>query len=298
MMQARREWLRGAMESRVNPKALAWYEEAAAEIKVGVDDSRFANLISMASRHARRRKAEIDEVEVARARELLPGWNPENWSLLDLLRVGLILSRPDLEEAGAAPSICGMAKYADVGELCALYRSLPLLPRPADYVWQAGEGCRSNMNEVFQAIACDNPFPVSHFDDVAWRALVVKAIFIDAPLWRVHGIDQRHSDDLAHVALDLADERRSAGRAVQPQLWLSLGARGGERAIASLEHEMSAPEPQGRQGAVLGLARAGQLDQLAALRSKEHDAAVVQTIDRALAGQFSQDEYRTLHPDQ
>lgn len=292
-----RGWLRAALESRVSPGALAWYEGACAEVAKGCTDLRFATLISMASRHARRHPMQISEGEFENARQLVEGWNPERWSLLDLLRVGLVLSRSDLEEASAAPAVCGMAKFADVGELCALYRSMAFLPRPADYVWQAGEGCRSNMNEVFESIACDHPFPAAHFDEIAWRALVVKAVFVNAPLWRVHGIDERHSEELAVVALDLADERRSAGRDVQPQLWMALGTHGGDRALESLTREMSAESEAGRRGAAIALVRAGAGEHLEGLRASETSSAVLETIDRALAGHSSQFEYRSLHSD-
>lgn len=290
------EWLQAALVERVDARALAWYAEARAEVAAGCDDLRFANLISMASRRARRRPADLGPAEVERAGELLEGWNPERWSLLDLLRVGLVLSRADLEQESAPRAICAAIRFGDVGELVALYRSLCFLPRPADYVWQAGEGCRSNMNEVFEGIACDNPFPAANFDEVAWRALVVKAIFIGAPLWRVYGLDGRLSAELAHVALDLADERRSAGRPVQPELWACLGAHGGERARASLERELGGGPAPGRRGAALGLARAGLLDELRSWREGEHDPAVLRTLERALAGHRTQAEFRALDP--
>ena len=297
MISDLRGWLQSVLEERVDQRALDWYAQSCEEISKGCDDARFANLISMASRYARRRAAVPSAAQVESAIALLEGWNPERWSLLDVMRVGLIVSRSDLEQDSAVLAICGLAKFADVGELCGLYRSMCFLPRAADYSWQAGEGCRSNMNEVFEAIACDNPFPFTNFEDVAWRALAVKAIFVGAPLWRVWGIDQRGSEDLAHVALDLADERRSARRAVQPELWLCLGTHGGQRAIESLTLEMSAADEAGRRAAALGLCRAGQQDLLARLRESERSEIVQETIERALEGHFSQIEFRPLHPD-
>jgi hypothetical protein len=248
-------WIDELLAARLASTALAWSTESRSRIAEGVSDQRFATLISAASRHARRRPAELEEGEVSRAGRLVEGWNPERWSLLDLLRVGLILAREDLEERAGVTAILGAFEFADVGELCALFRALPLLPRPEDYLWQACEGCRSNMTEVFEAVATDSPYPALHFDEVAWRALVVKAIFIDAPLWRVQGLDGRLSEELARMALDLADERRSAGRAVQPQLWSCLGSFGGERARRSMEFELSSGTPEGRAAAAQGLAR-------------------------------------------
>ncbi|MCB9915402.1 MAG: EboA domain-containing protein [Planctomycetes bacterium] len=174
----------------------------------------------------------------------MEGWDPLRWSVLDALRVSLVLARPDLDAPGGPAAVLEVFRLGDVGEQCALARSLQFLPRAEDYVWQAGECCRSNMTEVFTAMACDNAFPVRWFDDVAWRALVVKAIFVGAPLASVYGLDERLSEDLARMALDLADERRSAGREVQPTLWLCLGHFGGERALASLERELAGGPPR------------------------------------------------------
>jgi hypothetical protein len=290
------EWLRATLAERVEEPVLAWYDEVCAEVGAGCDDLRFGSLVSMASRHARRRPADLQPGDLERAGELVEGWNPERWSLLDLLRVGLVLSRPDLERESAAKAICGAVKYADVGELCAFYRSFAFLPRPADYVWQAGEGCRSNMNDVFEAIACDNPYPAAHFDEVAWRALVVKAIFVGAPIWRVFGLDGRLGEELATVALDLADERRSAGRVVQPELWACLGAHGGERAHTSMRLELQTGPAAGRRGAALAVTRAGHGSELLGFLEREEDIEVRATMDRALAGHNTQVEFRPLHP--
>jgi hypothetical protein len=291
-----REWLRAALVARLEPSALAWFEGAAAEVAAGVEDGRFAALISMASRHARRRPARLTTEELAAAAALVPDWNPERWSVLDLLRVALVLAREDLEEESGPRAVLAAVRTGDLGELCALYRSFCLLPRPADYLWQAGEGCRSNMNEVFEAIACDNPYPAAHFDETAWRALVIKALFIGAPLWRVRGLDARLSEDLAHVALDLCDERRSAGRPIPPELWLCLGKVSGERGLSALEVELASGPPEGRRGAALGLARAGASDRLASWRERESDPEVLATLERALEGHHTQVEFAPLQP--
>jgi hypothetical protein len=134
---------------------------------------------------------------------------------------------------------------------------LPLLPANARLAAYAGQGCRTNMRTVFEAVACDSPYPSRYFDDVAWRQLVIKSVFIDVPLWRVEGLDERLSPELARMALDLADERRSAGRPVPPQLWLCLGRYGGERAMKALHHELESGAVRARAAALLALGRAG-----------------------------------------
>ena len=289
-------WFEAALEARLEIPAAAWRGRVAEEISSGVTDARFAALLSMANRHARRRSAGLTAGELTAASALVDGWCPERWSTLDLLRVSLVLERRDLEAPEGPAALLGALRQADLGELVALYRSFSLVPRPDDYVWQAGEGCRSNMNEVFEAVACDNPYPALHFDDVAWRALAIKALFIGAPLWRVHGLDGRISPELAHVALDLCEERRSAGRPIPPELWACLGAQGGERGLRALELELEQGPPEGRRGAALGLARAGALESLRSWRERERDPAVCETMDLALGGRHTQYEYAPLQP--
>ena len=81
-------------------------------------------------------------------------------------------------------------RYADVGELCALYRSLALLPEPRALRLARRRGLpQQHARRCSRPSRCDTPYPVRHFDDVAWRQLVIKCLFVEAPLWRVFGLD-------------------------------------------------------------------------------------------------------------
>jgi hypothetical protein len=264
------------------------------EISRGVSSARFAGWIAQASRFAPRRGLEPDAAELRRADQLVSGWNPDRWDVLETVRATLLLSRPDLTEPSFEDAFEDVFRYADEGEACALYRALALLPAPKRFLWRAGEGCRSNMLSIFEATACDTPYPARNFDDHAWAQMVIKAVFIGAPLSRVVGLDGRLSPELARMALDLADERRSAGRGVPHELWLCLGEHGGERGLASLEKELTAAGPLGRRAAVLGLARAGQRRRLAVLLESEADPAVAETLKQVLDGRFDQRAFRAL----
>src|SRR5262249_26964726 len=79
------------------------------------------------------------------------GWSPERWAVLETLRAALVLSRSDLEREGGARAIEEGFRYADEGELRALYRTLAHVPAPERFAWRAGEGCRSNMKSGFEA---------------------------------------------------------------------------------------------------------------------------------------------------
>jgi hypothetical protein len=258
-------WLDELLDARLDPSQRAWLTSAAAEIAAGVDGTRFGSLLSLASRHVPARPAAPDGAALGDARQGLPGWNPERLDLREAARMRLVLARTDQEQGVFAEDLESAFRFADEGELRALYKTLPLLPDGARFAWRAGEGCRTNIVPVFEALACDSPYPVRHLDDIAWNQLVIKALFIGAPLWRVHGLDGRLSEDLARMALDLAEERRSAGRPVQVELWLTLGRFGGERALESMERERASGA--GGSGDTISI----RAVELAALRRKHDD---------------------------
>ena len=295
------------LEGRVADQARAWLADASAEIAGGVDDARFGQLLSVASRHlghGARKAWELTRDELQQADTLVPGWNPERWTPLQAARVVLVLSRDDLAEPTAQAAIEGAFRFADEGELCALYRSLAHLPNPEAWFWRAAEGCRTNMVTVFEADVLDTPYPASHFDAVAFNQAVIKTLFVGAPLWRLWSLDRRLSPELARMALDLCDERRSARRPVPADLWLCLGTFAGERGLAAIEAELAphlgedppAPDSEaatGARAAVLALGRAGASARLRELEATapEH---LAETARRALHGGAAQTAWRDL----
>ena len=285
------------LRSRLPEEAGVRFEEARAELAAGADAGRLAQRLSAASRTARDREPLAPTEDERRAAgQHLAGWNPERWTLLETLRVALLLAHPGFAGEGAQALMEELFRYADEGEQRALYRSLALLPRPEAFRWRAAEGCRTNMVSVFEANVLDTPYPLRWFDDVAWRQAVLKCVFVGAPLWRLYGLDERLSEELARMALDLVDERRSAHREVQPELWACVGPYGGERALASIERELAAGNPHvaGRRAGALALARHGARERLAALHEAERDAAVRATMERALEATPSSTDFGVL----
>ena len=286
------------LRTRLTPEGAAWLREAVAEIARGVDDTRFGGLISLASRHCRGGALAPSPEERAAAGDVVVGWEPAFWTQLEAARVVLVLARADLGEDAGARAIEEAFRYADVGELCALYRSLAFLPRGERMLLRAREGLRSNMTAVFVAAACDGPYPATQLDELGWNQMVVKALFVGAPLWRVFGLDERLSPELARMALDLCEERRSAGRPVPHELWLCLGTHGGERGLAALQQELDPSNSNvlGRRAAAYGMARAGCTAELERLVPAERDPRVAAALRDALAGNTSQRAFEALDP--
>ena len=295
-----RDLLRDWLAARLGSEASAWYAQAARELADGIDDAAFCATISKASRYLPRGPLEPTRAERASAAEVLPGWNPERWTLLETGRVALVLAHPGRADERIERAIEEAFRYSEVGEQCALYRSLALLEDPARFAWRAGEGARSNMRTVFEATCCDTPYPSRWFDDVAWRSAVIKCLFVEGPLWRIHGLDGRIDAELARMALDLADERRSAGRAVYPELWLCLGGEAGQRGLESLEREASDGPPAGRAAAALGLARAGHPERARSVRvgpaPPEAEAGIRALLAELAEGRTDQTLMRHLDP--
>ena len=114
------------------------------------------------------------------------------------------------------------ALYArgDNAEREALLYALPLLPEPDRFLSTAVEACRSNVQTVFEAIACENSYPVRHFPELSFNQMVMKAIFIGVPLLRIVGLSTRIAPVLVRMAQDYVQERIAAGRPVPDDIQL------------------------------------------------------------------------------
>lgn len=110
--------------------------------------------------------------------------------------------------------------HGDNRERQAVLKALPLLPEPARFVALAIEACRSNVLTVFEAIACENPYPAQHFPELHYNQMALKAAFNGIALARIVGLAARRNPELSRMATDFAAERRAAGRPVPEDLGL------------------------------------------------------------------------------
>lgn len=282
------------LASRLDAKALAFVHNSQQEIQGGVADARFTALVSLSSRYIPRQLLTPTPAEIASAGRVLPGWDPQAWSLLEAVRGSLVLSHTELLAADFSERFNRWFTYADEGELCAFYRAIPLLPEPQRFAWRAAEGCRTNMKSVFMAVACDSPFPVKYFDDIAWNQLLVKALFTETPLWRVYGLDQRLSTTLAHMVLDYMDERSSAGRDIPLDAWLCLASYSDPRVDHFVRAALKSPAVKNRCAAILALGRAGREHDLQQLLNEKTDSRLDAAIQLALQGRTDQYAFHRL----
>ena len=156
--------------------------------------------------------------QVAKTRVgVIPGWNWQKGTLDQLVRVYLLIHLAEKEDGKSR--IETLFDTAEMNELVALYRALPVLPTPEIWLHRATDAVRSNMGPVFDAIAFGNPYPTTYFSELAWNQLVLKCIFNDKPIHLIEGLDERANQALANTLADFAHERWAAGRRVPSQVW-------------------------------------------------------------------------------
>jgi hypothetical protein len=144
---------------------------------------------------------------------------PEAWPLACTARVALLAFACAALEPREHHGLLKEA-YAkgDNGERIAVLRGLSLLPDPRRFVDIATEACRTHVQDVFEAICCDNPYAEHYFPDQSYNQLVIKALFTEVPLSRVQGLVARKNPELYRMARDYEVERRAAARIVSADL--------------------------------------------------------------------------------
>ena len=261
MSKAAGKLLRGWLGRQLDAAQNAWLDEQLANLEENPSDGTLAIALCMAPRRLGKADLALARADYAAAGEALPGWDPQGWSVVEAARILMLASLPAKEFSERFRMLC---RTADVAELVALYRGLPLYPDAASLEPQVGEGLRSNMRSVFEAIAHRNPYPRAHFDEHRWNHMVLKALFIGSPLAPIQGLDERANPELARILCDFAHERWAAGRPVPVELWRCVGRFAEGPAIADLTRVLKSESIDERRAAAAALAaspdpRAAQL---------------------------------------
>lgn len=216
-------FLMGRLEKAAPAEGLQWLKKRHQEIKEKSQDRTFYLTFSAVPRYLGKEPIHFSSQDLEKADELRKGFNPSAWTVDRTARIWLLFDLPHEDADTFVQKIEMLFDTADMGELVALYSSLPLLPYPKRFVKRAAEGVRTNMTDVFDAIALDNPYPADYLDQGAWNQMVLKAAFMDRPIHRIYGLEQRANPELAQIISDYAHERWAAGRVVSPEFWRPVG---------------------------------------------------------------------------
>lgn len=82
-------------------------------------------------------------------------------------------------------------RNACVAERRTLMRALAVLPRPKQFLQFAVDAATGPNDVLFEAIACDNPYPGTYFTDGAFDVVVDRVLAMGFDPRRVHRIDER-----------------------------------------------------------------------------------------------------------
>jgi hypothetical protein len=215
-----REFIYEHIKIKANARALEWLEQQQDNIQENPENLQsFYLAFSMASRFFNKEDLELSEKSISEAERLRKGFQPSYWNLLQAARTFLLLLLPYEDAEFYHASLNKLFETADIEEQIALYAALPLLPDPNHLTHRATEGIRTNITSVFDAIALRNPYPADFLNKDAWNQMVLKAVFMQRPLYQIYGADKRANNDLARMLIDFAHERWSAGRKITPELW-------------------------------------------------------------------------------
>jgi len=204
--------LSGPLARLLAPAAMEWLNAEIKRQRGAADERRLAIALGLASRKIGRMQLALTDDEMAAARRLRAGWQPELWAADEVARVLLLIASHHGDDQAFAARVDRLCTTAEVTEYIAYLKGFAIFPAAKLLYGRAREGVRSAITPVFAAIACHNPYPFDHFDADAWNQMIVKAVFNGTPIETIFGLKERRNPEVVQMMRDLISERRAAGR--------------------------------------------------------------------------------------
>ena len=264
----------GWISERTSEPGVAWFRGAIKDVANASTERPLTVAIGLAPRRLGKADLSLPKADLARADKLRSGLDLSDWSIDQLARVALMAASHRGDDASFAARFDSFCTTAEINELIALCRGLPVYPGANLIEPRAREAVRSGMKPVFEAVAHRNPYPRETFAEDAWNQMVVKAFFIGSTLWPIQGLDQRANPRLARMLVGLAQERWAAQRPVSGEVWRCVAPHADSEGIAALAHGWNAGNDKERLAIALALRRTPDLqaglpmDEIARLQAK------------------------------
>jgi hypothetical protein len=264
------EWI----SQKTDDRGIAWFRGAVRDVTHAANERALSVAIGLVPRRLGKADLALPEAELARAEALRPGLDLGDWSVDQLARVALMAASQVGDGVSFASRFDSFCATAEINELIALCRGLPVYPDPALIEPRAREAVRSGMKPVFEAVAHRNPYPRETFAEEAWNQMVVKAFFMGSALWPIQGLDVRANPRLARMLVGLAQERWAAQRPVSGEVWRCVAPHADREGVAALAHGWTTGNHRERLAIALALQMAPQIrvdlpaDQLAHLQAR------------------------------
>ncbi|MEX2568985.1 MAG: EboA domain-containing protein, partial [Cyclobacteriaceae bacterium] len=209
LLRLSKSLLKSILEKSASPEAMQWLGQQMDKIAQDKGGMKLYLAFGQASKHFSKDKLTLSDYEIQEADRLRKGFRIQCWNELQTARTLLLLSMASEEDTTWMGKMDKIVETGDLHEQEAVYAALPLLPFPEKLTKRAAEGLRTNITSIFDAIALDNPYPSEYLEEKAWNQLLLKAIFMQRPLYRIIGADQRANPELAKTLVDYVHERWS-----------------------------------------------------------------------------------------
>jgi hypothetical protein len=255
------DWVRRS----VGDAPRAWFDDVLGALLRADDDPGLPRALALAPRKLGKADIAFGPDDLDRASALRPGFDPTGLTVDQAARISLLLGSHRGDDDGFARRLGDVYRTADLGEAIAYLRGLALFPASRELLPLAGDGARSAVKPIFEAVAHRNPYPAEWFDEGAWNQMVPKALFVGSSLAPIQGLAARANRHLAHVLVDYAHERWAAGRSVSPELWLCVGPFAEGAMIHDLERALTVGLHEERAAAAAALRASPSEDARAAL---------------------------------
>jgi hypothetical protein len=249
----------GWISQKTDDRGIAWFRGAVRDVTHAASERALSVAIGLVPRRLGKADLSLVATELAQADALRPGLDLGDWSIDQLARVALMAASHAGDDTAFASRFDSFCATAEINELIALCRGLPVYPNPALIEPRAREAVRSGMKPVFEAVAHRNPYPCETFAEEAWNQMVVKAFFMGSTLWPIQGLDERANPRLARMLVGLAQERWAAQRPVSGEVWRCVAPHADAEGIAALTHGWTTGNDKERLAIALALQMAPQI---------------------------------------
>lgn len=217
------ELLEQWLNHRLSTEHTDWLKSQRQKILTSNSDRELHITLGLIPRRLGRADLNLSDTELKAADQIVAGWDPSAWSIDTAARIAILCRLAENNPEDFKDTIVDLCRNADLAEGIALYSGIALYPHSDGLDKLIGEGLRTNMRAVFEAIAHHNPYPATRFDENRWNHMVLKALFIDSTLAPIQGLDKRANAELATILVDYAHERWAATRPVTIELWRCVG---------------------------------------------------------------------------
>lgn len=246
-----KEFLCQLIKQQAKLEGMQWLDQQAGKLNKEWNPRTFYFTFSSVPRFMGKASVPYSDEVLQQADQLRKGFYPKGWDVTQLARTYILLFLPHEDAEQYLLTIDRMFETADMYEQQALYAALPLLPHPEELTGRAAEGVRTNMTNVFDAIALHNPYPADYMEQKAWNQLLLKAVFMGRPLYKIYHADTRANPELARMLVDFAHERWAAHRQVTPEIWRFVAPYLSEEYLPDVERTIRLGEPLGVEAVLL-----------------------------------------------